>query len=556
MRNAPIKTWAMAALAALTILLQAPAAAQQRDPSDRADPSVVERDFRETAPERPRRAEGQVRVTERPSGAAAAGAEIVVGAIRIAGNDAVASAAFAPVLERYLGRPLGHPDLVRLATDIAGVARSRGYGLATAWVPAQDVADGVLVVQLEEGRIDAVRASGSGAAHAERVLASLASDRPVRTVDLERRLLVAADMPGLWVGDARLVREGGRNILTVNTRFERILGRVSLDNWGDSFVGPVRLRGQADVNNLLTAGDSLSLGAAVTPLQPRELQLVDGRYRIVVDGAGTQAAIGGYFGRTRAGGTLRDRDFLGDSSEVDVELSHPLERARAGSTWIGTRFALRDSELTEAGSLVRDDRIVSAALWLYSNGRFAGGKVRLRIAGISGLDLFGATERGDALASRVNAGGVFTKFEYWADYARRLGGGFSVELATRGQLSDRPLLSSEELGLGGRQFLRGFDYREVSGDDGAAASAELRFDMSGLPRQLRQVQLYSFVDGGRVRDLSSTRPAQELASAGFGLRVHTRGNIEANGEIGIPLTDGVFDRDPDPRLSFSLGIRF
>lgn len=548
-------SWLRSMMCGVAALAALPALAQDRDPADRADPAVIERDLRDQQPRPGRSSEGGIRAP-RASQAAPEAIGLRVQAIRVTGAAELPASAFAPVAARYVNRPLDQADLVRLATEVANVARAAGFGLATAWVPAQDTADGVLVVEIEEGRIHTVRASGPGSQHAERMLAAVAGGRAVRTVQLERRLLLAADVPGLWVGDARMVRENGRNVLVVNTRFDRISGRAEVDNRGSDTVGPARARLGLNVNSLLVGGDQLSIGAATTPLDPRELQLAEAQYSLPLGRSGTQVGIGGYLGHTRSGGHLWDRDIEGNSSEVQIDVTHPVVRTRAQSHWLGARLSVRDSELTEAGALVRDDRIVSATAWLFSNMQFAGGKLRSRVSVVRGLDLLGATRRGDPDASRSNAGGEFTKVEYWADYLRPLGGGFSVELATRGQLADRPLLSSEEMGLGGQQFLRAFDYREASGDQGAAGSVELRFDLDDLPAALRRTQIYAYADGGRVHDLQSTRRPEGLASAGLGLRVHLRGGFRASGEVGMPLTDSSYDADPEPRFSFSIGKSF
>ena len=550
-----MKLWRQLLVIGAASLAALPAQAQNRVDEDRADPATIEQDARDDA-QRPARPQQGISVpASRPPGAAPAPA-ISVGAISVVGTRALPAAAFASAIQSYVGRPLERSDLVRLAGDVAAVARARGYGLATAWIPAQDVADGVLVVEVEEGRIDAVEASGPAADQVEQRLAGVVGDRPVRTSELERALLLAGDVPGLWVGEARLVRRAGRNVLTVATRLQRVSGRATLDNWGTDTIGPVRARVGVDFNSLLLRGDQLSVGGGVTPFEPGELQIVDLRYRLPVGRAGTMIGVGGYVGRTRSGGDLRDRDLGGDSSEFDLDLTHPLARTRAGSLWLNGRLALRNSELDEAGRPIRDDRLVTASAGLYATGRPLGGRGRGRLTGVQGLDLLGATARGDPLASRRDAGGVFTKLEAWADWVRPLGSGFSLELATRAQISNRPLLSSEEIGLGGRQFLRAFDYREASGDEGAAGSAELRFDLRDLPSPARRAQFYAYLDGGRVRDIGTGRGFEELASAGGGVRLFLRHGFEAGVEVGVPLTRGLFDREPDPRVSFSLSADF
>lgn len=206
---------------------------------------------------------------------------------------------------------------------------------------------------------------------------------------------------------------------------------------------------------------------------------------------------------------------------------------------------------------MRDDRIVTATATLFGNARLGGGRVRVRLNYVQGFDGLGATGRGDPLASRPDGGGPFSKAEFWVQYERPLGRGFSIDLRGQGQIASRPLLASEEFGLGGRQFLRGFDYWELSGDEGAAGAAEVRYDLAGgLPRPLRRLQLYLYADAGRVTNLRGGFGGGSLASAGGGVRAWLVDGFEAGLELGLPLTDGLFDDDPDPRFSFTLGSRF
>jgi len=535
------------------LLAAAPAAAQDRREPDRSDPAVIEQETERQ--EAPRSAKPRVNLAPPPEATAAApGSEIVVGAVRVAGATRVPAAAFAPAIEPFLGRPLGQPDLIQLATAIANVARARGYGLATAWVPAQDLEAGMLTVQVEEGRIDAVRATGPAAAFVQQRL-RLGSG-PVRTDELERQLMLAGDAAGLWVGDARLVREGERNILVVKTRYERVAAHVSVDNWGSSTVGPIRAWGEVDVNGLLTTGDGLTIGVGTTPLEPQTFQLAEAHYRLPLGGRGTTLAVGGYYGRTDVEAQADRAGFKGDSWEVDIEAAHPLARSRARSLWVSGRFQLRESRLRRGGTPLRDDRIASATATLRGAPRLAGGRLRMRASLVQGVDLFAATQLGDPLASRPDASGVFTKFEGWGDYHWPLGGGFGLQLAVRSQIADGPLLSSEEMGLGGPQFLRAFDYRERSGDDGVTGSAELQFDLKDVARSVERVQLYGYADAGSVSNHGGNGSSGGLASAGAGLRLWVGKGWRLGAEIGVPLTDGAFNGDPKPRFSFSISSRF
>jgi hemolysin activation/secretion protein len=112
------------------------------------------------------------------------------------------------------------------------------------------------------------------------------------------------------------------------------------------------------------------------------------------------------------------------------------------------------------------------------------------------------------------------------------------------------------MGLGGRSFLRGYDYREVSGDRGAAASAELRFDLRSLPKSVRRAQLYAYGDAGKVGNLRGGLGGGSLASVGGGARIALRNGLDASLELGVPLKQGPFSPDRDPRLSFTVGYAF
>ncbi len=149
---------------------------------------------------------------------------------------------------------------------------------------------------------------------------------------------------------------------------------------------------------------------------------------------------------------------------------------------------------------------------------------------------------------------MFLTVQVWGDYERRLGKKFSLMLQAEAQTADRPLLSSEEMGLGGRYFGRAWDYREFAGERGIAGSAELRLDLKRPASEIKAVQIYSYVDAGTVRNFGGD--GRSLASAGGGLRFRLPSDIQASFELGVPLTDGAETGKRDrPRFSFRLEKR-
>jgi hemolysin activation/secretion protein len=163
---------------------------------------------------------------------------------------------------------------------------------------------------------------------------------------------------------------------------------------------------------------------------------------------------------------------------------------------------------------------------------------------------------GDPLASRLDGSAIFTKLAFSAHYGVPIAGPTSIALGMEGQLASRPLLASEEIGLGGRSFLRGYDYRAVSGDRGAAAFAELRFDLKSPSRAVRRAQIYAFGDAGKVSNIRGGTGGGSLASIGGGARLWLHKGLEGGVELGVPLRKAPFGPETDPRLSFTLGYAF
>jgi hemolysin activation/secretion protein len=528
-------------------------AAVAQSPGDRQDPALAREQVKGEG-RRPEKAAPRVAIPERPVSVPELGEPVTPGAIRVEGARVVPASAFAETIQPYLGRMLAARDLARLAGEVAAVLRRAGYGLATASVPAQKLENGVLRIIVDEGRIDAVDAGGDRAV--ERVLAVLANGEPVRTDRLERQLLLAEDLAGATLERPEIVRRGGRQVLQVKVYRTKLSGRGGFDNWGSDSVGPVRATLNVDINAVLAEDDRLSVGGATTPLRPGEFQYVEASYAKALGTGGTEAAASGYYAHTRTRGEGGGEVYDGNSSQAELRVTHAVARSRPFSAWVTGDFALMDSALSLGGRPVRSDRIARASALFTLLARGKAHWIRGRLGLVRGLDLLGATGPGDPLASRRDADGRFSKLEFYSAFGADLAPRVGLLLAIQGQFASGPLLVSEEMGLGGQSFLRAFDYREVSGDEGAAASAELRYDLLRLPGPFRRAQLYAYADAGRVSNLENGFGGGTLASAGGGVRAWLLGGFEGGVEVGMPLTDSPFDPDPAPRFSFTLSKSF
>jgi hemolysin activation/secretion protein len=530
----------------------APAIAAPQVPLDRSDPGIATREVRPVAPA-PLAAKPTIGTVAPLSPVIARVPGGIVRAIRVDGGDGLPADQLAAATASFTGRHLGADDLADLLVTVSAVARAQGYLFAHSTLPAQRLVDGILVVRLDKGRVDEVRLVGTQDKAVAAALAPLVGTTP-RANEVERRLMLAGDRPGVAIGQVTYVREGARGVLLVPLRHDRFAANANIDNWGNKDIGPLRAQVGFDLTGLFDGRDQLTVQDLFTLAKPHELNVVVARYAYQPDSDGTKVSLDGSYGKTHPGGFLRDYDLSGMSYSIGAAVSRPLIRSRKASLWVSAEFDNIGTDQSFSGGRVRRDRLTTASLSVNGYTPAAGGRLTAGIGATQGLDILGATDRGDPLASRPDAGGQFTRVSAWANWTGALVGPLSVALAASGQAATRPLLAVEQISIGGPVFGRAYDFSERSGDRGVLGSAELRGKLfSASTGPLRYVQLYGFGDAGTVSNLRNDLGTGDLYSAGLGTRIDFARSIRLGLEAAYPLNaDRFTSHDRSPRISFSL----
>ena len=535
----PSVSWLMI----VALALSGAASARAQTAPDGIDPGLITGE-RPTPRDRDaeRRTAPTVEVERATTAASAqAGQSIQVGAITLSGLERLTPADFTDILTNSIGRRFSPRALYGLTNAIANRMRARGYVFATAAISPQRMTAGVLVVTVDEGRIDEVRFDGPVSQAVKDDLTPLAGAGPVTKGEVERRLLLAGDNSGTRVRSSKFFREGQRGILLVSVAHDPASVRVALTNQGTRTIGPVQLRIDADLNGLIDSHDRLSVSLSATPLKPSELQFGRLRYARDLGSEGTEIALSATGSITRPGSYLAPFGFRSRSWAVAASITQPLLRRRAASFWLEGELGLRTFRQWRTDALIRRDRLSTARLTLYGNARVAGGLWRVSASVTQGLGWLGTTAPGDPLGTRSDADGTYTTASLWTDWTSDLGHGLSVRLAAQGQLAGQPLPLSEEMALGGTGFLRGYDWGERSGDRGLAGLAELRYLIDQPLGLVRRAQVYAFADGGVVSNLQAGGGGGSLASAGGGMRIDLTPRMGTTVEVAVPLSGPRYD---------------
>jgi hemolysin activation/secretion protein len=130
-----------------------------------------------------------------------------------------------------------------------------------------------------------------------------------------------------------------------------------------------------------------------------------------------------------------------------------------------------------------------------------------------------------------------------------------------GQITNDPLLSSEQFSVGGAQSVRGYLEAERLGDYGVLASLELRspsFGQDVSPR-INEWRAIAFTDGAKVwrtHALPEEKFVFGLAGLGIGTRITAYDVVNAVVDVAFPLVDGAVTKAGTPRAHLRLWSEF
>lgn len=518
-----------------------------------------------------------IQVRDIASHRAPAGAEKVtftLNSISLEGVTAYNPATLQKVYADKLGQTISLADLYGIAANLTTKYRNDGYILTQIIVPPQTIDGGNVRLQVVEGYIDQVTVNSDDAKEAKALglMRRYASEinkggKALNTRDLERALLLINDLPGISARSiiAPSANKTGAADLTIMVERDPYDAFIGIDNYSSRFLGRWQGMAGGSINSgILNDNEKISgqvVYAPHGPLTDHELAYISGSYWTPIGGYGTNLELLYSYTDTEPGLDLREFDVEGKSKYLALTLKHPFIRSRdlnlTGRLLLDGRNASNKNNIPDN----REDKIRA----LRMGGRLefvdtllSGGVNTLDIEAAKGLDIFGASDKGDAQLTRADGDPEFFKIEAELQRLQRLSQQFNLLLGVKGQSSSDALLSSEEFGFGGSSYGRGYDPSEIVGDDGVAGKVELQWNPIYQSTWMNSPQVFGFWDIGKVwNDNAVVNSVESVASAGLGFRADFVYDIATEFYVAVPLTHDVeAERDDDARFYLSVSKRF
>ncbi len=513
---------------------------------------------------------------ERPSAGDAAAASDVrfdVRGFRIVGASVIAEERLKGALAEFAGQPMTLADIYRAADRLTKVYADAGYALSFALVPVQDVADGIVVINIIEGTVDAITVEIKGSAGLvgkdrlirtlERRFAGLINSGPVRIDDIERAVLNSRDLGGMDV--TMVVRpseqtDGAASLLII-ADLDPIVLDFQFDDRLRSAFGDYRSRATLRVNSMLIPGDQLILdGRTSIPAGGFVSGFV--RYQAPIGSSGLTGTLDYSRARSRGRDGLLDLlDFEGNEEVVRAGMQYPIQRTRTASTFVNISATAINSESGFFGLTLIDDNIrtveVSASHdWAASDGSVGLVSVSLN----QGFKGFGATGRFNPLRSRSTGRPDFTSVTTALDLRGPIGvpnTAIRVNLEMQAGLHGAALAASE-CNYGGDRFGRAFDFGALGGEHCLTAMVEVTHSVQLTDGFV--LQPFMFADAGTAwqsgrLDIGEARTS-EVWSAGLGARLALPYGLSAEAYAAWPGRARFTPNNSGAaRFFFTIGIR-
>lgn len=479
-------------------------------------------------------------------------------ALAIEGVTAFPPDALRALYAGLLDREVSVAEVFAVANAIELRYRQAGYVTSRVIVPQQTVDNGRFRIVVVEGFVsDVVYQGDIGPARAavERLLTGLRGVKPIGLAEIERRLLLANDLPGLTVRGTLepSTSELGGSVLVVRSERRATDGHATLDNRASPYLGSGQLQVSQAWNAVGERADRFSLSARTSLPTGRSIGIGAG-YDALIGANGAMFNLALSHGRSNPRRELEPLDVKSRVTSALGTVTLPAIRSRDENLRVFGQVEVRDVETDLTGvQFTRDNLRIARAGLSYDRSDAWDGITTVRGQLHQGLS---SSRNRSPLASRANGRNDFTKLTLDITRLQQLTPRLSAVVSATSQFSRSPLLASEELGLGGSSFGRAFDEGEMASDNGVAATLELRYvpDVQALP-----MQLYGYVDGGRVwaaKGGNVPSPAR-MTSAGGGVRARLSEQFFATVEVAKPLNTVVrTEGNKHPRAFVSLTAQF
>lgn len=449
-------------------------------------------------------------------------------------------------------------DMQKIANLITDSYRQKGYINSLAYLPPQDIKQGILEIKIVEVTTGEIEIKGN-----RYFKASLLREKiPLKKGEffnynaLRKGLTEINKQPDR---NARAVLAPGKEpgttdiVLEVKDRLPIHMG-LNLDNFGSRYIDNYRYGAKFTHNNLLGFDDKLNFQFQLGQSDRYYLESLN--YVLPV-GKSWEVGVSASLSQVKLGKELEDSDVGGKSKIYSLFANNALIDKENFDLNLNFGFDYKDLVNSSQGAVTSHDRLRVAKLGfdIDTAGQF--GRTLFTYEFDAGIpNIMGGMAAKDSNASTLGAGGKFIKNTL--NLLRLQNLPFSTNLLWKNQVQLSPYIlpSAEQFQIGGIANVRGYAPAEAVGDSGFATTFEWSLPVYPIPKQmkvpfskaklydaLRVAVFYDLANSHLRRPAAGTKKNTTLSAVGCGVRFNLPEDFSLRLDLGWPLDKTPSDSD-------------
>ena len=438
------------------------------------------------------------------------------------------------VIADLYNKELTFNEIQSAAIRIKNFYNKKGYFLANATIPRQEVTNGIVIIFIVEGKLDSktpyiLKADklrlkeNIPTLYIEQSLNGMLTQQ-----GLEKGLLNLNDTPGV-AGTIALEpgeEPGSTKIILEVIEGPKFSGSVTADNYGSRYTGEIRTTTNVNINNPSTYGDQIGLTNIKAPKDNFDLNLIS--YDFPIGRSGLRGIASYSALEYKIGKELESNPMsMGTADSYSGSLKYPLYRTAQRGFFLDGSYDKKYLYNETTGSITSDKELENYGLgftFQNTDNFITTGFSQLSFTHTFGdLDLskVASSLSSDQAAGGARTNGSFEKSSLQFLRIQRVNEKLNFQLLANAQFADKNLDSSEKLSLGGATGVRAYPSGEASGDEGRKLSVDAKYNVKSGTK-VGDIIFSVFYDYGKIRqykdtlDISMTTP-NEYSLEGWGV---------------------------------------
>jgi len=502
----------------------------------------------------------------------AQGSELIfkIDSFEVTGNTVLPEDEINQVMQSMTGPDKTSKDVETARTTLEAFYREKGYPTVMVNIPEQPVTEGIIKLEVIEGRIRTMNVTGNRYYTKEKIVKDLPSFAPGEILYMpqaRRELNIINRNPDFKVAPVLMP---GKYPGTVDVEMKvkdkmPLHASLELNNRATHNTTDLRLNGVIHYDNLWQKEHSASFQFQTSPEDTDEVRALSGSY--LLHAPWNDEHLLAVFGVWSDSDTAFGQDFqvIGKGFLVGVRYVIPLPEYFSYSHHMTLGIDYKEFEelldFQESGEESQDETLPIRYMPLsFVYGAFlpdSSGQTSFT-AGLN-LGFRGAvSQQREFENKRYKSRGNFVIAELGLERTQKLPAKFQGWVKLSGRVTDQPLISNEQFNAGGMTSVRGYKESEALGDNGFQSSIELRSpELMSLMKATNQVSIipYLFYDYAALRNkdpLPSEKQPGDLQGAGAGLRGDITRYLSYQVDWGFALSDSDKTESGDSMVHFTV----